>query len=136
MLEIEMDSKKFKCSLKLNHKVSVFIGDSGSGKTWFVRNIFDPYIGPRVKYSENVSPVLLNSREFHNQLSGEYNGTPLFIVDDDDFVYTKEFGELFNKTGKCYLIMVVRTEVNVLPICADAIYKFKADGIKHYIEQV
>lgn len=140
MLSISVKSKRFNCDITLDHKVSVFIGDSGVGKTWFVNAIFNDILGCKVDYSESIIPVYLNKRELRNQLLGTYEDSlPLFIVDDNDFVFTKEFGETFNQVGKCYLILIVRTEVNINRLClmntisidADSVYKFISNGVEH-----
>lgn len=145
MLSISVKSKRFNCDITLNHKVSVFIGDSGVGKTWFVNAIFNDILGCKVDYSESIIPVYLNKRELRNQLLGIYKDSlPLFIVDDNDFVFTKEFGEMFNRVGECYLILIVRTEVsinrlysmNTISIDADSVYKSYLKWLKTMIIQL
>lgn len=141
MLQIEIRNKRYNCDLTLRHKVSVFKGDSGVGKTWLVKALMDPAGGYNVKYSQPVIPVLLNVREWQYQLSNDYKGIPLFIADDCDFVFTKEFGELFNTVGICYLILMVRTsanldklsKMNTISVSGDAVYNFVSNGIEHSI---
>ena len=141
MLQIEVRNKRYNCDLTLRHKVSVFKGDSGVGKTWLVKALMDPAGGYKVKYSQPVIPVLLNVREWQYQLSNDYKGIPLFIADDCDFVFTKEFGELFNKAGICYLMLMARTSANVdklnkmntISVSGDAVYNFVSNGIEHSI---
>lgn len=82
MLSIEVRNKRYNCDLVLKHKVSVIKGDSGTGKTWLTKALVDISGGYKVTYSQRVTPVLLNEREWEHQLTGDYNDTPLFIVDD------------------------------------------------------
>lgn len=141
MLSIEVRNKRYNCDLTLKHKVSVIKGDSGTGKTWLTKALADVSGGYKVTYSRQVTPVFLNAHEWEHQLTGEYEHTPLFIVDDCDFVFTKEFGNLFNATGVCYLILIIRASVrvdklermNTISISGDAIYDFVSDGIEHTI---
>lgn len=141
MLSIEVRNKRYNCDLVLKHKVSVIKGDSGTGKTWLTKALIDISGGYKVTYSQRVTPVLLNEREWEHQLTGDYNNAPLFIVDDCDFVFTKEFGSMFNHTGICYLILIIRTStrvgklerMNTISVSGDAIYNFVANGIEHTI---
>lgn len=141
MLSIEVRNKRYNCDLVLKHKISVIKGDSGTGKTWLTKALVDISGGYKVTYSQIVIPVLLNEREWEHQLIGDYKDTPLFIVDDCDFVFTKEFGNIFNTIGICYLILIIRTSVridklermNTISVSGDAIYNFVANGIEHTI---
>lgn len=141
MLSIEVRNKRYNCDLVLKHKVSVIKGDSGTGKTWLTKALIDISGGYKVTYSQRVTPVLLNEHEWEHQLTGDYNDTPLFIVDDCDFVFTKEFGSMFNHTGICYLILIIRTStrvgklerMNTISVSGDAIYNFVANGVEHTI---
>lgn len=143
MVRIEVQNKRYNCDLTLKHKVSVFIGDSGVGKSWFVKALMDESNGYKVNYSIPVHAVELNGRDWDVQLNGKYNTTPLFIADDCDFVFTKEFGKNFNRIEKCYLIIIARTErrlsklnkMNNISIDADSIYNFVSYGKEHSIEQ-
>lgn len=141
MLSIEVRNKKYNCDLTLKHKVSVIKGDSGTGKTWLVKSLIDSSGGYKVKYNQKVTPVLLNVREWKQQLVSEYTYTPLFIVDDCDFIFTKEFGNTFNSIGECYLLLIVRSSVrvsklermNTISISGDSVYNFVSNGIEHTI---
>ena len=141
MLSIEVRNKRYNCDLVLKHKVSVIKGDSGTGKTWLTKALIDISGGYKITYSQRITPVLLNEREWEHQLTGSYESTPLFIVDDYDFVFTKEFGSMFNHIGICYLILVIRTSMqvdelermNTVSVNGDAVYNFVANGIEHTI---
>lgn len=141
MLSIEVRNKRYNCDLVLKHKVSVIKGDSGTGKTWLTKALIDISGGYKVAYNQRVTPVLLNEREWKHQLICNYESTPLFIVDDCDFVFTKEFGSVFNRIGICYLILIMRTSVrmdklermNTISVSGDAVYNFVANGIEHTI---
>lgn len=141
MLSIKVRNKRYNCDLVLKHKVSVIKGDSGIGKTWLTKALIDVSGGYKITYSQKVTPVLLNEREWEHQLTGIYENTPLFIVDDCDFVFTKEFGGVFNHIGMCYLILIIRTSMrvdklermNTISVSGDAIYNFVANGIEHTI---
>lgn len=141
MLSIKVRNKRYNCDLMLKHKVSVIKRDSGTGKTWLTKALVDISGGYKVTYSQRVTPVLLNEREWEHQLTGGYESTPLFIVDDCDFVFTKEFGSMLNRVGICYLILIIRTSarvdklerMNTISVSGDAVYNFVANGIVHTI---
>ena len=109
MVRIEVQNKRYNCDLTLKHKVSVFIGDSGVGKSWFVKALMDESNGYKVNYSIPVHAVELNGRDWDVQLNGIYNTTPLFIADDCDFVFSIVFCNIFISIEMCYLIIIART---------------------------
>ena len=148
MLDIKVRNKKFNCDITLKHKVSIFIGDSGEGKTYFVKALLDISGGYKVSLSESIHVELLKADNWKIRLNDKYDKTPLFIVDDDDFGFTKEFGEIFNKLGECYLIIISRAnfdsnknvdrrdklnKMNTISVDGDSFYKFVAHGIEHTI---
>lgn len=142
MLRIDIKSKKFNCNICLVHKVSVFTGNSGEGKTQFVKALQDTSGAYHIQFSEKVHVVNLSHHDWEYQLATEYKDTPLFIADDCDFVLKKEFGNALNKLDKCYLIIIGRAlsridsggKTNNLFIDADAVYEFVGIGVDHMIK--
>ena len=140
MLQIKVRSKKYNCDLSLEHKVTVIIGDSGRGKTQLVKALRDRSGGYKVDYNQSIKVVVLEDDNWKHLLTS-YNEVPLFIVDDCDFVFTEEFGRMFNSLCDCYLIAITRTqnrvkkidEASSIPVSNDAVYEMIADGIEHKI---
>lgn len=139
MLQIEVRSKKYNCDLTLDRKVSVIIGNSGRGKTQLVKAIRDTSGGYKVKYNQNVEVIVLEDNNWKQLLTSSYDNIPLFIVDDCDFPFTKEFNEIFNSLGECYLVIIARTQYCTYKSntsIVSAVYEMIAKGIEHRIIRI
>lgn len=136
MLSITVRNKRFNCDICLEHKVSIFTGNLGVSKTCFVKALLDESGAYKVECSTPIQVELLSARNWETRFSSSYNCIPLFVVDDKDFVFTKEFGEQFNKLDNCYLIIISRVDYrrkNVICATNNSVYEFVADGINHKI---
>ena len=94
----------------------------------------------RVRYNQNVEVVVLEDNNWKQLLTSSYDNIPLFIVDDCDFPFTREFYEVFNFLGECYLVIIARTQYHTdksnrmcsTPI-VNAVYEMIDKGIEHRI---
>ena len=137
---IDIESNRFKCHIELLHRISVIIGDSGVGKTAFVRALLDTSGGYKVKYNQRIRVVLLTESVL-SLLSevGSLKERTLFIVDDDDFILSAEAGEIISTVTNAYFVFIVRTTKfdrgirtqNHFSISGDAVYCFVKDGKDH-----
>ena len=142
MLDVVVRSKRYNCDFQLAHKASVFLGDSGTGKTKLVEALTDASGGYSISTSKDCKFIKLTSNSWVELLewsAGKENY--VYIVDDDDFIFTEEFGKLYKNIDNSYFIFIVRATYikdkcdvsDRISIPFDAIYEFTADGINHSI---
>lgn len=146
MLDIAVRSKKYNCDISIEHKVSIILGDSGVGKSLFVKAVTDVSGAYKVQVSEPFKFQLLTLKTWEDVLvsSLSKNENYIFLVDDEDFVFSRRFGEVYAQTKSSYFIFIVRTQVseydlehwNGIAISAKAIYQFEKDGKEHRIVPV
>lgn len=92
------------------------------------------------KYTEQKFPI--NDKEEAGKLLFKYwsneDNFPIFdsiiIIDDEDFVSSREFSAYFNADKYNYYIIINRREVSGISYSIDSIFEFKTDGIHHWLE--
>lgn len=143
MLDIAVRSKKYNCDLTLEHKVSVILGNSGVGKSLFVKAVTDVSGAYKVQVSQPFRFQLLTLQTWEDTLTVamDKKESYIYLVDDEDFIFSKRFGELYSKITTSYFVLIVRTQIlendlvhwNGISISAKAIYQFEKDGRNHKI---
>ncbi len=141
MLFISIKSRRYNCYLDIKHRISIITGDSGVGKTLLVKALMDESGGYCVNFSSPVTTVKLHSNIWDTQLNYNSKSTYLFIADDSDFVYTKEFSNTIGTINNHYLLIICRSMICksemdkycTLHVDKSAIYKLVAYGINHYV---
>lgn len=142
MLSISVRNKRYNCDIQLSHKISIFFGDSGVGKSLLAKALVDPSGSYVVNTSKPCKFIELVDNSWIEVLKGSIgNDDYVYIIDDKDFIFTDEFCKLYKKVANSYFIFIVRTEYiedrsivwNGISISFDAIYEFVADGINHFI---
>ncbi len=143
MLDIVVRSKKYNCDLALEHKVSVILGDSGVGKSLFVKAVTDVSGAYKVQVSQSFRFQLLTSQTWEDILlvAADKKEPYIYLVDDEDFIFSKRFGELYSRITTSYFVLIVRTQIleddlvhwNGISISAKAIYQFEKDGRNHKV---
>lgn len=94
-----------------------------------------------VKYTGQKFPE--NDKDKAGKLLFEYwsqeDNFPIFdsiiIVDDEDFVSSREFSAFFNADKYNYYIIINRREVAGISYSMDSVFEFKTDGIHHWLEK-
>lgn len=126
---INVVSRKASYTLKLERKVSVIKGNSGTGKSSFIRLIseyleYGKNSGIKIKVDSSVSlGVLTNSSEWERILDSVHD-TILFIDEDVEYLYSEGFQkELW--AADCYVVIVSRSGgFTGLPYSIFGIYEF------------
>lgn len=141
MLEIKISSKRFDCEISINHKITVFVGNSGVGKTQFVKALTDKSGAYKVAMSDNCKAFKITKDSWYYVLDGiEKSGEKsILVVDDEDFVFSVDFARKFSQNKSSYLLIIGRTDIiqeklgnwNCLPIAADAVKEFVGEGKNH-----
>ena len=143
MLSIDVWSRKYECHVELRERVTVIIGDSGVGKTVFAA---------AVQNRANVYKIVISdTRYIITRLVGDswyavlrndmdHHAYKVYVIDDEDFMYTVEFARMYEQIENCYFIFITRLELNrktekwnTIPYSAKEIYLFQKNGKKHTI---
>lgn len=59
----------------------------------------------------------------------------VIIIDDEDFVSSREFSAYYNADKYNYYIIINRREISGISYSADSIFCFKSNGTHHYLEK-
>lgn len=144
-LKISVKNKRYQCDFELHQKITVVIGESGKGKTVLVRALLDNSGAYKVNLSNNgFRIVVLSLRDYEAQLFFYKGKSCVFVIDDEDFMYAKNFADYVKADKSSYFLLISRLDaasVNggtlaELGFSAKEIYRFKADGAKHWFERV
>ena len=158
MVEITVESKRYNCSLKIKEKVTFIKGDSGVGKTEFTRRISSESNANKISVSNGYDLVVLRPDTFRQicqraagDATGEKRGHALesywsnrdnfpyynsiIIVDDEDFVKSRDFSYFFNCDKYNYYIIISRSKVPGINYSVDEVYNFVKDGKNHYTKK-
>lgn len=93
------------------------------------------------KYTEEKFPI--NDKDKSGKLLFAYwseeDNFPIFdsiiIIDDEDFISSREFSAYFNADKYNYYIIISRREVAGISYSIDSIFKFRTDGTYHWLEK-
>lgn len=157
-IDISVKSKKYNCFMHLDEKISFVLGESGKGKTVFTRLALDSYnTGVDINVSNGFELVVLTGAIFRDFLrkankhisSGKYKdlneywsdsmnfpySESVIIVDDNDFITSREFACFVNADKYNYYLLINRTQLSELGYSIDAVFEFKANGKEHSLER-
>lgn len=158
MVRITVESKKYNCILDIKEKATFIKGDSGVGKTEFIRRISSESNANKVSVSNGYDLVVLRPDTFRricNRASKGETGknresilerywdakdnfpyyNSIIIIDDEDFVKSKDFSCFFNCDKYNYYIIINRSKVPGINYSVDEVYNFVKDGKNHYIQK-
>lgn len=158
MIRITVESKKYNCTVDIKEKVTFINGDSGVGKTEFTRRVSDRTRANRVSVSNGFNIVVLVQSTFEDickkaerwlskkpreKALEEYWGSEenfpyyncIIIIDDEDFVKSRDFSCFYNCDRYNYYIIINRGKVSGISYSVDEIYDFVKDGKNHYIRK-
>lgn len=143
MIEIRVTSSKQNYEFLLRQKVTVIRGKSGTGKSQFYKLISDGWSEDvHIQVSGGYELAALSGRERWRdiiEMSLLKKRKSIFVVDDEDFVSTKEFAEIFGQDGQNYYILINRMEnfgkLGMIPFSAKEIYEMEGEGKDHYLRR-
>lgn len=133
MIEISVKSKRYSCVLQLHQKVTVIVGNSGRGKTIFTKAIEEQNEAYKITVSEtSYKLVVLSKTTWHDVVSVgiSTNDRRIYIIDDMDFITSKEFSDMLAKDKTCYYVLISRFTLH-----RDEVYEFCTDGENHWLEK-
>lgn len=138
MITIVIESKKYNCVVDLHQKVTVISGDSGTGKSMFAKSIADDSRAYKISLNNCDYELYVINANWKEIISYgiEHKRKSIYIIDDCDFVITREFNELIRKDKYSYYIIITRFGSRLRLIFKDLLCDeciFKKDGINHTI---
>ena len=133
-------SKKVLFEFSIRRKITVIKGDSATGKTTLLRILYEYLrMGKQSGYavSTNVSYYVYIrdevGRDWKDALYPLKN-TVVFIEENNEFVFTKEFASFVKKSGN-YFVFVTRAPLKMLPYSIHEIYEIITDGKRTDIKE-
>lgn len=125
-------SKRVLFEFSIKRNITVIKGDSATGKTTLLHILYEYLrIGKQSGYtvSTNASYYVYMrdevGRDWKDALLSLKN-TVIFIEENNDFVFTKEFASFVKKSGN-YFVLVTRTPLKMLPYSIHEIYEIITD---------
>ena len=125
-------SKKVLFEFSIRRNITVIKGDSATGKTTLLRILYEYLrMGKQSGYavSTNVSYYVYIrdevGRDWKDALYPLKN-TVVFIEENNEFVFTKEFASFVKKSGN-YFVFVTRAPLKMLPYSIHEIYEIITD---------
>lgn len=133
-------SKKVLFEFSIRRNITVIKGDSATGKTTLLRILYEYLrMGKQSGYavSTNVSYYVYIrdevGRDWKDALYPLKN-TVIFIEENNEFVFTKEFASFVKKSGN-YFVFVTRAPLKILPYSIHEIYEIITDGKRTDIKE-
>ena len=133
-------SKKALFEFSIRRNITVIKGDSATGKTTLLRILYEYLrMGKQSGYavSTNVSYYVYIrdevGRDWKDALYPLKN-TVVFIEENNEFVFTKEFASFVKKSGN-YFVFVTRAPLKMLPYSIHEIYEIITDGKRTDIKE-
>lgn len=133
-------SKKVLFEFSIRRNITVIKGDSATGKTTLLRILYEYLrMGKQSGYavSTNVSYYVYIrdevGRDWKDALYPLKN-TVVFIEENNEFVFTKEFASFVKKSGN-YFVFVTRAPLKMLPYSIHEIYEIITDGKRTDIKE-
>lgn len=145
MVTVSVSSKRYQCEFTLFQKTTVVIGESGKGKTVLVRALSDNSGAYKVSLSDKrFKIVVLTLRDYEAQLAFYRGKACIFVVDDEDFMYTESFAGYLSEDKSSYFLLICRLDAATVSggvlgnigFSAKEIYRFETDGIRHWLERL
>lgn len=133
-------SKKVLFEFSIRRNITVIKGDSATGKTTLLRILYEYLrMGKQSGYavSTDVSYYVYIrdevGRDWKDALYPLKN-TVIFIEENNEFVFTKEFASFVKKSGN-YFVFVTRAPLKMLPYSIHEIYEIITDGKRTDIKE-
>ena len=126
---VTVETRKIKYDFLIKRNITIFTGDSGSGKTVLIDLIreYRRYgADSGVSVSCSCACRTLDEEEWAYQL-GRISKSIIFIDEGNRFLFTKKFAELVLKSDN-YFVFATREKLPMLPYSIREIYGFRKSG--------
>lgn len=127
-----VETKKIKYDFVIKRNITIFTGDSGSGKTVLIDLIRE---NRRYGFDSGVSLFcdcdcrVLDNEDWEYQLEN-MSKSIIFIDEGNRFLTSKRFAELLQKSDN-YFVLATREKLSMLPYSINEIYGFRKSGKFH-----
>lgn len=131
-----VETKKVKYDFQVKRNITIFTGDSGSGKTVLIDLIreYRRYGSDSgVLVSCDCDCRTLDNEDWEYQLR-EVSGNIIFVDEGNRFLTSKKFAELV-KISDNYFVLATREKLPMLPYSIQEIYGFRKSGKFHEAKQ-
>lgn len=119
-------NNKVQFTLDIERNITIIQGDSAKGKTTLIE-LLDLYyrLGKQSGVSVNcrVNTAVCTNPMWRMMIENTHNSI-IFIDEGNDFIVTKEFAEVVQKSD-CYFVIVTRENLYQLPYSVNSILKFQ-----------
>lgn len=153
-VSVSVTSKRFECSLVLEHKLSIVISDSGKGKSQLIQRLDSTISSVQVDVTEGYDTFVLTESVFNQYINkakrmvrlGKYKSLkdywsddnfPLencvIFIDDEDFVIRREFDWFFNADVSNYYVVINRADLSGINYSVSDIFEFCTEGNRHWL---
>lgn len=134
---IIVQAKRVKFELTVERNITIIKGDSATGKTTLVGmikdfNIWGASFGVNVICDKKCK--VIEGTEWKKALS-EVTDSIVFIDEGNDFIATKEFANIIQKTDNYYVI-ISRVVLPMLPYSVNSVFELKVSNKFFNVKQV
>lgn len=135
--KIEVSNGNIEYSLEIDHKITVFMGDSGTGKS-VLQNIIEDYMADLEENNKSEISLKINDidaklgdirvapRTMFYEFVKDISDTIILIDEDVAYLNKSRFAGLLKNRDNYYIIMTRNKIVN-LPYSVTALFEFKAE---------
>lgn len=131
-----VESRKVKYDFIIKRNITIFTGDSGSGKTVLIDLIRDYR-----RYGSDSGVFLscdcecrtVDNEDWERQI-GEASNSIIFIDEGNRFLTSRRFAELVQGSDN-YFVLATREKLPMLPYSVEEIYGFRKSGKFHEAKQ-
>lgn len=142
-LNIVINSKRVKFNFTFEHRISYIVGDSGTGKTRFVKALMDTSGVYDKSFSIPVRCIELTETNWDILVSSNYNETVMFVVDDKDFVRSVNFSKCIKDIRNAFFVFIIRSgsllssikDLSTLSVHGNAIYNITVENETHVLRR-
>lgn len=131
-----VESKKIKYDFVIRRNITIFTGDSGSGKTVLIDLIRDYRrfgADSGVFLSCDCPCRTIDNEDWERQIE-EITGSIIFMDEGNRFLVSKRFAELVQGSDN-YFVLATREKLPTLPYSVQEIYGFRKSGKFHDAKQ-
>ena len=136
-IDIRVYNNRSSFNFTLERNITIVRGNSGTGKTTLYDMIAE-YMrlgkGSGVQLAAPCPCVALTDMDWQNQLNHTH-GSAVFIDEGADYLASKEFAAVIQKTDNYYVIFN-RENLHELPYSVEEIYEIKMSGKYHVFQKV
>lgn len=116
-VELRIRHRNCRLYLKIEHKITVIVGLSGTGKSIMHRALTDGNAATRVVVSDSRYQVeYLQSREYAENVigSGVFKGYRIYLIDEGKLNVDNDIARAIQYSANAYFIITSRTDLNML----------------------